>query len=242
MDKTGTITTSDNDRIQLNAQLNEDEKALVYNICMHSNHPLSRIICRYFGSREWMPVSRLSEIAGRGITGSISGREIKIGSEQHVGAYSDGLFPGRLPHFSIAGTYKGYFSLAQQYREGLKNFANLEQDYEMFLLSGDQDHERFELVRFFKHSGRLFFNQSPQDKLDFIGRLQQQGNKVMMIGDGLNDAGALKQSDLGIAVTDNVNNFSPGSDAIMDGRSFAKLPCFLKFSKDTGSGSFISHS
>jgi Cu+-exporting ATPase len=55
----------------------------------------------------------------------------------------------------------------------------------------------------------------------------------MMIGDGLNDSGALKQSDLGIAVTDNVNNFSPGSDAILDGKSFEKLPVFLRFAKDT---------
>jgi Cu+-exporting ATPase len=79
----------------------------------------------------------------------------------------------------------------------------------------------------------MYFNQSPQQKLDHIQRLQQQGLKVMMLGDGLNDSGALKQSDLGIAVTDNVNNFSPGSDAIMDGRSFHKLPAFLGFSKDT---------
>ncbi|MFD2145406.1 HAD family hydrolase [Mucilaginibacter antarcticus] len=77
------------------------------------------------------------------------------------------------------------------------------------------------------------FDQSPQSKLDFIQSLQQRGAKVMMIGDGLNDSGALKQSDLGIAITDNVNNFSPGSDAILDGQSFDKLPSFLKFSKDT---------
>jgi Cu+-exporting ATPase len=78
----------------------------------------------------------------------------------------------------------------------------------------------------------MFFERTPQEKLDFIKQLQQNGHKVMMIGDGLNDAGALKQSDLGIAITDNVNNFSPGSDAILDGRSLKKLPTFLKFSKD----------
>ncbi|WP_413668303.1 heavy metal translocating P-type ATPase [Mucilaginibacter sp. Mucisp86] len=233
MDKTGTITTGNNQGIQLNAQLNDDEKALVYNICMHSSHPLSRMICRYLGNHEWAPVTGLAEIAGRGIVGLVNGCYVRIGSEQYVGSYNNIPSAGTKVHISIDGNYKGYFTLTQQYREGLKNISALEKDYEMFLLSGDQDHERFELVRFFKHSDRLFFNQSPQDKLDFINRAQQQGNKVMMIGDGLNDAGALKQSDLGIAITDNVNNFSPGSDAIMDGRSFAKLPEFLKFSKDT---------
>lgn len=79
----------------------------------------------------------------------------------------------------------------------------------------------------------MHFGKSPQQKLDFISNLQQAGRKVMMVGDGLNDSGALKQSDLGIAITDDVNNFSPGSDAILDGRSFGKLPAFLKFAKDT---------
>lgn len=233
MDKTGTITTSDNDHVQLNAQLSEIDRELVYNVCMHSNHPLSRMICRYLGGYKRLPVTKLTEAAGRGITASVNGYEVRIGSEQHVAGYSRDTSAGTKVHVSVDGNYRGYFAFAHQYRDGLKNINKLEQDYKLYLLSGDQDHERFELLRFFKTTDNLFFNQSPQDKLDFIGKLQQQGAKVMMIGDGLNDAGALKQSDLGIAVTDNVNNFSPGSDAIMDGRSFGRLPAFLQFSKDT---------
>jgi len=52
-----------------------------------------------------------------------------------------------------------------------------------------------------------------------------------MLGDGLNDSGALKQSDVGIVVSDDINNFSPSCDAIIDAKSFGRLPRFLKFSK-----------
>jgi Cu+-exporting ATPase len=131
------------------------------------------------------------------------------------------------------GNYLGYFALAHHYRDGMQIIPQLNANYQTYLLSGDQDHERFELLDFFADPRHMQFNSSPQDKLDFIQSLQRQGKSVMMMGDGLNDSGALKQSDLGIAVTDNVNNFSPGSDAIMDGESFAKLPSFLRFSKDT---------
>jgi Cu+-exporting ATPase len=78
----------------------------------------------------------------------------------------------------------------------------------------------------------MHFKQSPQNKLDYIVQLQSSGRKVLMFGDGLNDAGALKQSDLGVAVTDNINNFSPGCDAILDGASFYKIPQFIQQAKD----------
>jgi Cu+-exporting ATPase len=114
----------------------------------------------------------------------------------------------------------------------MEKITALDPGYQLHLLSGDQDHERNDLIGFFGEPGKMHFNQSPQNKLDFIKSLQLKKEKVMMIGDGLNDSGALKQSDLGIAITDNVNNFSPGSDAILDGKSFEKLPAFLRFSKD----------
>jgi Cu+-exporting ATPase len=77
------------------------------------------------------------------------------------------------------------------------------------------------------------FNQKPEDKLNFIKNLQKEGSKVMMIGDGLNDAGALAQSDIGISISEDVNVFSPACDAILDANLFQKLPAFLSLSNKT---------
>lgn len=233
MDKTGTITTGESDSVKIEAVLTEEQKALIYSACINSIHPLCRMIYHYLGSKDRLQVHQYSEIAGKGILATIGTHRLRIGSAKLVCGHREVTLHTTKVHVAIDENYIGYFAFAHRYRDGMEKITALEPSYRLFLLSGDQDHERYDLIRFFKDTAQMHFNQSPQNKLDFIQSLQKMGGKVMMIGDGLNDSGALKQSNLGIAVTDNVNNFSPGSDAILDGRSFNKLPLFLRFSKDT---------
>jgi len=233
MDKTGTITTGDSANVKVEVLLTEDQKQLVYSACINSTHPLCRMIYHYLGSKKRIPVSSYTEIPGKGILAIINNNRLRIGSASLVLGHAEQDAHATKVHIAINEIYLGYFAFTHHYREGMEKISALEPSLNLHLLSGDQDHERVELVKFFKDTTRMHFNQSPQDKLNFIQTLQDDGDKVMMIGDGLNDSGALKQSDLGIAVTDNVNNFSPGSDAILDGKSFDKLPAFLRFSKDT---------
>lgn len=231
-DKTGTITTDEGNNVKFEGMLSREQAALVFSACVNSIHPLSRLICRFLGEIKRLPVSDYKEISGKGILARIDGHGLRLGSRKFVFDHPDQAVSSTRVYIMIDEIYLGYFAFAHHYRDGMDKIGELERRYKLYLLSGDQDHERADLERFFPDADEMRFKQSPQDKLEFVQSLQQNKAKVMMIGDGLNDSGALKQSDLGIAITDNVNNFSPGSDAILDGRSFARLPIFLGFSKD----------
>lgn len=110
-------------------------------------------------------------------------------------------------------------------------FRKLGKDKDLVILSGDNDGEKNRLEMILPSNAQLFFEQKPDDKLQFIKSLQKQGRKVMMVGDGLNDAGALAQSDVGIVVSENINVFSPACDGILDAKRFKDLPAFLKVPK-----------
>jgi Cu+-exporting ATPase len=126
----------------------------------------------------------------------------------------------------------GYFTVTNSYREGIgSTIEALGSRYKLSLLSGDNEGEKFNLLKFFNREDELRFKQSPEDKLGYVKSLQSSGKKVLMIGDGLNDAGALKQSDVGIAVTEDISSFSPACDAILDASDINLLPKFLKYSQ-----------
>ena len=99
------------------------------------------------------------------------------------------------------------------------------------VLSGDHEGEKNRLEALLPSLTPLYFNYKPEDKLAFVKELQDQGKKVMMVGDGLNDAGALAQSTVGIAISENINVFSPACDGILDASKFKYLWTYIKASK-----------
>jgi Cu+-exporting ATPase len=131
------------------------------------------------------------------------------------------------------GVYKGSYVFNNQYREGLELlFEKLSKKYNLIVLSGDNDGERKILEKMLPSNTSLVFNQKPEQKLQYIESLQKEGKNVMMIGDGLNDAGALAQSNIGISISENVNVFSPACDGILDASQFNKIAFFMNYSKN----------
>lgn len=255
-DKTGTITTNKKSNIsfesssitakegKLMTNLTNGNLALVKNALRGSNHPLSRMLYDFLPEVEKLNIDVFEEITGKGIKACINGIEVLIGSSElvkdsNLSASSlsilEKIEEGKTSvHIKIDGIYYGKYIFKNQYRAGLEQlFVVLDKQYEIKVLSGDNDGERKTLEQLLPIGTELIFNQKPEQKLEFIKKLQQEGKNVMMVGDGLNDAGALAQSNIGVSISENVNVFSPACDAILDATEFQKLNYFLQLSKNS---------
>jgi Cu+-exporting ATPase len=232
-DKTGTITTNKKSNIYYEGKLLSDEHQIVVkNVLRASNHPLSRMLYDFLPESKRLKTNNFEEITGKGIQAQIGEIEIQIGSAAFVGKLEKDAIQQTSVHIKIDGIYYGKYIFNNQYREGLELlFEKLSANYQIKVLSGDNEGERATLENLLPKGTELIFNQKPEQKLAFIKKLQEQGRNVMMVGDGLNDAGALAQSNVGISISENVNVFSPACDAILDAGEFQKLDYFLKLSK-----------
>lgn len=232
-DKTGTITTNQKSNISYQGKaLSEGNLILIKNVLRASNHPLSRMLYDFLPEMKRLKINDFEEITGKGIQAEIEGNQVQIGSAAFVGNLEENSVQQTSVHIKINDVYYGKYIFNNQYREGLAElFEQLNHSYQIKVLSGDNEGERETLESILPKTTELVFNQKPEQKLEFIKKLQQEGKNVMMVGDGLNDAGALAQSNIGISISENVNVFSPACDAILDAGEFKKLNYFLKLSQ-----------
>ena len=232
-DKTGTLTKPNENKISYNGkELSQTEINAVYSLAKQSTHPLSTSVAQYYNNVQYIHPAHFVEVSGRGIFGKVDEFEIKIGSEEYVtNLYNSTNHKASVVYLSINNEIVGYYTLSNQYRTGFEKVLNaLKKDFKMFLVSGDNDSETENLVRYFDKD-KLFFNQKPGDKAQFIKKLQDQKQTILMTGDGLNDAGALMQSDVALTIANKVYHFSPASDAVLESDKFENLARFIQFTK-----------
>ncbi len=239
-DKTGTLTAVGAQSIRFDGEpLSEAEQIWIHSIAKQSTHPLSVRLAESLAQNSITPVRSFVEGAGRGIEGIVEENEVLLGSAawlelrgvpiQTTPSYPQELH-GSLVHVAIDKRYRGAFAVASAVRTNVEPLVRtLSARYELALLSGDNEKQRDTFAAMF--GNRTQFNQSPLHKLEFIHARQRCGKTVMMVGDGLNDSGALQQSDVGVAVVENIGAFSPASDIIMDATLVPQLHEILRFSK-----------
>ncbi|WDT68427.1 heavy metal translocating P-type ATPase [Cloacibacterium sp. TD35] len=231
-DKTGTITYNKKANISFEGQeIAEFDLKNIKSLLKNSNHPLSKSLYEFIEVEdEYLPIENFKETAGKGYEATVRGKVYKIGSakftHQEAKSLETAVFIER------DGEFLGKFIFKNEYRDGLAEMAKELRGYKIHVLSGDNSSEEKTLKNIIPSITEMRFSQSPEDKLEYIKHLQDQGKKVAMLGDGLNDAGALKQSNIGIAIADDTNSFTPSSDVIMNGGVLTKLHDYFALTKD----------
>ncbi|MEZ5017557.1 MAG: heavy metal translocating P-type ATPase metal-binding domain-containing protein [Flavipsychrobacter sp.] len=228
-DKTGTLTEDSQEYAIPEGTLTEQERDLVYTTTVSSNHPYSVAIAKYVSGRK-VEVDNWAEYPGKGIKAYIGSKLVMVGSASFIGI-ADEEKNAKAACYIKVGKKILSFEINPKIRESIPEvIPELDKAYHMSLLSGDNDRQKGTFKAVFPNS-ELLFEQKPIDKLNYIENLQKEGKKVLMMGDGLNDAGALQQSNVGITLANDVNNFTPSCDAILDAKKFKALPALLKLAK-----------
>lgn len=233
-DKTGTLTAPANASVEfVGDELSVETRQVIKAVVSHSTHPLSNRINSWLKTEKGAVLDSVEEISGKGLQAIYKSQEFLLGSADFTGLSVDtSRRDGNHVYLTVEGQPFGYFFIQSGLREEVGQVVSeLRKSKSIHLLSGDHAHERENLQKVLGHEVEMKFKQGPEDKLNYVKRLNHKGANTLMLGDGLNDAGALKESHVGIAVTDRITNFSPASDAIMDAEVFGQIPAFLAFAK-----------
>lgn len=233
-DKTGTLTAREAHQVQwAGIPLQREEQALAQAVARNSTHPLSAVLAQHLkhAADASLAVSSAREEPGQGIIATVAGAPVRIGSAAFCRAVDKPREKGEAQvHLAIDGAPRGHFSIRKQARSGITGAVErLRHLHRTALLTGDAQVDPALASVFPPDLVRT--GCSPLDKQRTIREQQDLGHRVLMVGDGLNDAGALAQADVGITVTETSAALTPSSDAIMDAAALVRLPGFLSLGR-----------
>ena len=241
-DKTGTLTTSEGRPAITHDGLSPRALTMVQRLAAESVHPASRAIAARLvagaqpdslatGDDGVPRAQSVREVPGQGVRGTVAGQLVAIGTASFIHAETGVRIAGPAGvAYAAAGEERGWIRVAVAARPGIEETARaLAAGHEICLLSGDHGGERHRWAPLFGR--RMHFRQSPDDKLAFIRDARRAGRHVLMVGDGLNDAGALAAADVGIAVSDGTACMAPACDAVISGHRLTALPAFLSYAR-----------
>jgi len=230
-DKTGTLTNLETAQIQFVSTivLNENQRVAIKSLLRNSGHPLSKRISKEF-SEKTTKIDQYQEVSGAGVIGVVNGISYKIGSSSFVTGekHEEG---GTRVYIAENGNLLGYYKIENSLRPDMPLLIeSLKSEYQLCVLSGDSPVDKSLIEDTFGTNTPIYFNQSPFDKMSFVEN-ENRRLATAMVGDGLNDSGALKKAEVGIAVTEDISLFTPSSDVIMEGKDLHRLNRFLDFGK-----------
>lgn len=230
-DKTGTLTEQDHKQIQYTGKtLTEFENLALYQMTKHAIHPYARAIHDLLSLTIQNPHSSENaiEIPGKGISFGL----FQLGSASFIGLENQHSNES-VVYFASEGTLLGTFSFQSKLRTQLKELVQLlGSKYQLAVVSGDKPKDLDMLKQIFPAKTSFHFEQQPLQKKEFIQQLQAKGNYALMIGDGLNDSGALNEAFVGIALSEDLVRFTPASDAILKAENLKKLGDYFQFIRD----------
>ncbi len=211
MDKTGTVTKGVFKIKEINAITFEETELMKYLMAMEeqSTHPIAKAILEYKADGSDYQATNVSEVAGRGLKGTVNGKTVLVGNKAlltsngiKVPTETDGVVES-IVMVSIDGTFAGYVTIADELKDDAHQAIEQIRNSgisKIIMLSGDKDSITQQVAKELNidwAKGGLL----PEDKLNEVEKLKEQSDiRVAFIGDGINDAPVLAASGVGIAM------------------------------------------
>ena len=211
-DKTGTLTTGK--PVVVQTWKSGPDVSIAASLARHSTHPISQAIAKI--STDEMQFADWQEVRGAGVQATFANSPVRLGSLRWLRELGVDLSAGEsfINEWSMQGativglaldkSLQGLFAVKDTVKPGAAEVVNQlqRQGLKTYLLTGDNMMTASSIA---KQAGiaseNVFAEVRPEQKAEFVKRFQQRGEKVAFVGDGINDAPALEQADLGLAVS-----------------------------------------